>query len=48
MDEKRRPLPLNPDGVDFDADLYKAEVIAFVTKKQVVQQFHQIFLRGIG
>ena len=36
------------DGGVFDADPYHAEVITFVTKKQINPQFHQIFLRAIG
>jgi formate/nitrite transporter len=35
-------------GGVFDADPYKSEVIAYVTKKQVTPDFHQIFLRAIG
>ncbi|KAL2009220.1 hypothetical protein VTN00DRAFT_7414 [Thermoascus crustaceus] len=35
-------------GAVFDAEPFKSEVIAFVTKKQVTPTFHQIFLRGIG
>ncbi|THC91020.1 hypothetical protein EYZ11_009528 [Aspergillus tanneri] len=27
---------------------YKSEIITFATKKQVVPDFHMIFLRGIG
>ncbi|KAH6886782.1 Formate/nitrite transporter-domain-containing protein [Thelonectria olida] len=35
-------------GGVFDASPYKEQVIAFVTKKQVTPQMHQIFLRAIG
>ena len=36
------------DGGLFENDPYKAEVIAFTTKKQVVPAMHQIFIRAIG
>src|SRR6201999_2196670 len=36
------------DGGVFSADPYKAETIAYATKKQITPEWHQIFLRGIG
>jgi hypothetical protein len=38
----------NSDGGVFDTQPYKAEAIAFATKKQLTPHWHQIFLRGIG
>ncbi|KAH7148339.1 Formate/nitrite transporter [Dactylonectria macrodidyma] len=35
-------------GGIFDADIYRDEVIAYTTKKQLVPAAYQIFLRGIG
>ncbi|CAG9953523.1 unnamed protein product [Clonostachys rosea f. rosea IK726] len=35
-------------GGIFDAKIYKDEVIAFATKKQLDPQWHQIFIRAIG
>jgi formate/nitrite transporter len=43
-----RLIKVSLDGGVFDAEPYRAEVIAFTTKKQVIPAFHQIFLRGIG
>lgn len=37
-----------PVGGVFDADPYRAETIAYATKKQITPMWHQIFLRGIG
>lgn len=36
------------DAGVFGTDPYKAEAIAFATKKQITPEWHQIFLRGIG
>jgi formate/nitrite transporter FocA (FNT family) len=36
------------DGGIFDSDPYREEIIAFTTKKQLVPEAHQIFLRAIG
>ncbi|KAH7113706.1 Formate/nitrite transporter [Dactylonectria estremocensis] len=35
-------------GGIFDADVYKNEIIALTTKKQLAPAMHQIFIRGIG
>ncbi|KAJ3526680.1 hypothetical protein NM208_g11072 [Fusarium decemcellulare] len=35
-------------GGVFDAEMYREEVIAFATKKQLVPAMYQIFIRGIG
>ncbi|KAM5352977.1 hypothetical protein ACJ41O_005699 [Fusarium nematophilum] len=35
-------------GGIFDSDPYREEVIAFTTKKQLVPEMYQIFIRGIG
>lgn len=39
---------LTADGGTFDSDVYREEVIAFATKKQLVPAMHQIFIRAIG
>lgn len=39
---------LTADGGTFDSDVYRQEVIAFATKKQLVPAMHQIFIRAIG
>lgn len=36
------------DGGTFSASPYKDEAMAFAKTKQVVPEFHQVFLRGIG
>lgn len=41
-------MDLHTDGGIFDADIYRDEVIAFTTKKQLTPAAYQIFLRGIG
>ncbi|KAA8643495.1 uncharacterized protein ATNIH1004_010264 [Aspergillus tanneri] len=51
-------FPLLRDGADVSRivesrwkylpEPYKSEIITFATKKQVVPDFHMIFLRGIG
>ena len=48
LTKQQRPQLTIPDGAVFDDDPYRANVIAFVTEKQIKPQWHQIFLRAIG
>tara|TARA_R110002003_G_scaffold27_11_gene1425 strand:+ start:1443 stop:1706 length:264 start_codon:yes stop_codon:yes gene_type:complete len=37
-----------PDGGIFEGEVYRTEALRFAYRKQVVPEWHQIFLRGVG